>query len=67
MKNSGGEEKKKKRDQLSGITALRNTGLCKALSRLSTNSFLSYKTAVSLVDVSLVIFFFQGKEMRSLI
>lgn len=44
-------------DRLSGITALRNTGLCKALSRLSANSLLSYKTVVSLVDISAVFFF----------
>lgn len=54
------------RDRLSGITALRNTGLCKALSRLSANSLLSYKTVVSLVDVSAVIFFMR-KEWYLLI
>lgn len=56
----------KKRDQLSGVTALRNMGFCKALSRLSANSLLSYKAAVSLVDVSLVLFFFSLRERNDI-
>lgn len=64
VKNTGWMEGKK-RDQLCGVTALRNMGFCKALSRLSTNSLLSYKAAVSLVDVSLVLFFFSSLRERN--